>query len=190
LTVAPAGPGRYHVEGHAIVSADDRIAAADGLTPATLRHPADWRRFQTALDAAALIVLGRLSHEANPNRHARPRLVVSSSANAIEQRPDAWWWNPARVSATEAFAAAAPAGGSIAVPGGHLVFDLFLKHGFDAFHLSRVALVRLPDGVPVFSAVADDMTADAVLASHGMTAEPSETLDRAAAVTLTVWRRR
>ena len=39
-----------------------------------------------------------------------------------------------------------PRGGDVAVPGGQVVFDLFLKIGFDAFHLSRAHGVRLPGG--------------------------------------------
>ncbi len=183
----PAAPG-YRIEGHAIVSADDRIAGADGLTPAALNNPADWARFQAALDEAVLIVLGRLSHLANPNRQNRARLVVSSSVARIEHRSDAWWWNPAGASLAEALAAAAPGGGTIAVPGGRLVFDLFLALGFDAFHLSRAQRVRLPEGIPVFSEVLAGKSADAILAAHGMAPAQRETLDRDAGVSLTVWR--
>ena len=53
MSRAPAAPG-YSIEGHAIVSADDRIAGADGLTPPSLNNPADWARFQAALDDAVL----------------------------------------------------------------------------------------------------------------------------------------
>jgi len=180
----------YRIEGHAIVSADDRIAGADGKTPRALNNPADWARFQAALDAAAIVVLGRKSHVANPNPHNRPRLVVSSSNAGIERRSDAWWWNPAGVSLADALDAAAPGGGIVAVPGGRLVFDLFLEIGFDAFDLSRAERLRLPDGVPVFSAVAEGKTADAVLAERGLVANRHKTLDPAADVTLTLWRRR
>lgn len=188
MSAAPAVPG-YRIEGHAIVSADDRIAGADGLTPAALNNAADWTRFQAELDGAALVVLGRLSHAANPNRRNRPRLVVSSSSRGIERRSDAWWWNPAGVSLADALAAAAPGGGIVAVPGGRLVFDLFLDLGFDAFYLSRSAHVRLPDGISAFSEVADGKTADAVLAGHGLLIDRREALDSTAGVTLTVWRR-
>jgi hypothetical protein len=181
-------PG-YRIEGHAIVSADDRIAGADGMTPAALNNASDWARFQAALDAAALVVVGRVSHEANPNRNGRRRLIVSSSSAGIEQRRDGWWWNPKRNSLTEALAAAAPGGGTIAVPGGRLVFDLFLALGFDAFYLSRSARVRLPDGVPIFSAVARGETAAALLSAHGLVVEQEETLDPDAGVVLSTWRR-
>lgn len=188
MSAAAAVPG-YRIEGHAIVSADDRIAGADGVTPAALNNAADWARFQAALDEAVLVVLGRLSHEANPNHKKRPRLVVSSSASGIEHRTDGWWWNPARASVDNALRIAAPKGGLVAVPGGRLVFDLFLNLGFDAFQLSRSARVRLPGGIPVFTAAAGGKTADEVLAAHGMEPGPVETLDATAGVTLTVWRR-
>jgi hypothetical protein len=45
-----------------------------------------------------------------------------------------------------------PRGGDVAVPGGQVVFDLFLKIGFDAFHLSRAHGVRLPGGRALFRA--------------------------------------
>ena len=41
--------------------------------------------------------------------------------------------------------------GTIAVIGGPQVFTLFLKLGYDCFHMSRAVKVRLPGGLPVFS---------------------------------------
>ena len=178
---------RFH--GHAIVSADDRIADATGQTPATLRHDADWLRFQAALDASVVTVLGRLGHAANPNRRGRNRLVLSSAISRVERRADAWWWNPAEAPLAEALAAAAPDGGIVAVPGGMRVFDLFLATGYDEFHLTRAAHVLIPDGTPVFSAVRDGASADALLAASGLRPDTPEMLDPAAHLTLTVWRR-
>jgi len=180
--------GNWSIHGHAIVSADDRIAGPDGLTPESLRNDADWARFQAALDEAAVTVLGRLGHEANPNLKRRNRLVLSSSARGIERRADAWWWNPADALLDEALARAAPAGGVAAVPGGRQVFDMFLEIGFDAFHLVRARDVRIADGVPVFSAVTAGESAEHTLAAHGLVPGPTEELDPAAGVLLTVWR--
>ena len=78
-------PG-YRIEGHAIVSDDERIAGPDGQTPLALSNEADWLRFQAALDGAAVVLIGRRSHEANPNQARRNRVVVSSSAAGIERR--------------------------------------------------------------------------------------------------------
>jgi hypothetical protein len=174
--------------GHAIVSADDRIADATGQTPASLRHDADWVRFQAALDASVVTVLGRLGHEAHPNRRGRNRLVLSSAARRVERRADTWWWNPAEAPLAEALAAAAPQGGIVAVPGGMRVFDLFLAAGYDEFHLTRVANVLVPDGTPVFSAVRAGGTADALLAASGLHPDAPELLDPAAHLSLTLWR--
>lgn len=185
-TVAPV-PG-YRIEGHAIVSADDCIAAADGATPPSLSNDADWLRFQKALDASAVVLLGRVSHEYNPNTRRRNRLIVSSRATGVERRADGWWWNPAGASLAEALAGAAPDGGMVAVPGGHLVFDL-LRPAFSAFHLARATRVTLPGGVPLFSAVARGCAANAILAADGLIAGATETLDEPAGVTLTIWQR-
>jgi hypothetical protein len=176
------------IHGHAIVSADDRIAEADGTVPAALRNDADWSRFQAALDEAAVTVLGRRGHEANPNRKGRNRLVLSSSARGVERRGDAWWWNPAEAPVADALARAAPAGGIAAITGGCRVFDFFLRHAFDEFHLARAAGVLVPDGIPLFSAVAAGLSAEDVLLRHGLVAGASEGLDRGKAVSLVVWR--
>jgi dihydrofolate reductase len=180
---------RYDIHGHAIVSADDRIADRNGVTPAALRNERDWERFQASLDRAAVTVLGRLGHEANPNFRGRNRLVLSSSARGIERRPDAFWWNPAEASLAEALAKAAPAGGIVAVPGGRRVFDFFLAAGFGEFHLSRATRVAIPDGIPLFTEVLAGKSAAEILAAHGLVAEPTEILDPAASVEFTRWRR-
>ncbi len=182
------GPWRIH--GHAIVSADDRIAGPDGLTPPSLRNEADWRRFQQALDEAAVTVLGRLGHEANPNAKGRNRLVLSSSAHGVERRADGWWWNPAEAPLADALHLAAPGGGIVAVPGGRQVFDLFLASGYDEFYLARAESVRLGPGIAVFSAVAEGRRAAALLAAHGLVAAATELIDPQARVTLTRWHRR
>jgi hypothetical protein len=180
---------KYRIEGHAIVSVDDRIATPDGETPAALSNEADWLRFQAALDESAVVVLGRLSHEANPNTARRNRLIVSTAAGGVERRSDGWWWNPAEAPLPVALKSAAPNGGIVAVPGGRLIFDLILKIGFDAFHLARATQVRIPDGVPLFSAIGPRRNAEDVLTGAGLVAGPVETLDETAGVTLVIWRR-
>jgi hypothetical protein len=180
--------GAWFIHGHAIISDNDCIADATGATPPSLRNDADWRRFQAALDRAAVIVLGRLGHEANPNRRKRNRLVLSSSASGVERR-DALWWNPAEAPVTEALAAAAPRGGIVAVPGGRRVFDLFLQIGFDAFDLARVHGLVIPDGVPIFSAVETGKRPENLLAAHGLIRRSTELLDARAGVGLALWRR-
>jgi len=181
--------GRWRIHGHAIVSDDDMIAGPDGLTPPSLRNDADWALFQQALDEAAVTVLGRLGHEANPNVKGRNRLVVSSSVAAVERKAGDWWWNPAGASGEEALAQAAPGGGIVAVPGGRRVFDLFLGLGYDRFDLSRAAGVRVPGGIPLFSEVAEGKSADRILADAGLVAGQPQHIDPQSGIMLTVWRR-
>ncbi len=179
----------YSLEGHAIVSTDDRIADADGDKPPGLDHPADWARFQAALDEAALVVMGRSSHETSPNPRHRNRLILSRRVSGLEQRGDGWWWNPGGASLDEALSAAAPDGGAIAVVGGREVFDHFLGVGFDAFHLSRNAAITLPGGIPIFGACAAGTPAETVLEGAGLEPGAREVLDAMAGVSVRVWRR-
>ena len=86
--------GNLEITGYAIVSDDDKIAAADGLTPPSLRNEKDWELYQRAQELANLIIFARRSHELEPNVHKLPRLVVSREAAGLEHRPDSWWWNP------------------------------------------------------------------------------------------------
>jgi hypothetical protein len=184
-------PSGYVVHGHAILSRDDMFADASGRTPPQLRNPADWRRFQAALDAAAVTVLGRLGHEAHPNSapERRRRLVVSARAKGLERGDDAWWWNPAGRPFEDALQQVAPGGGIIAVPGGQRVFDLFLTIGYDEFHLARAERVTLRDGRTLFSGLTAERSAEDMLSGSGLVSAGHEVLDPAAGVTLAIWRR-
>lgn len=179
----------YEIHGYAIVSDDDRIADADGRMPNSLRNDADWAYFQAELDKAALVVLGRLGHEVNPNTKQRRRLILSTLGSGLEQKPDGWWWNPDRMSWAEAVGAVLPSGGRIAVPGGRRVFDLFLKTGYDTFHLARAHGVRVPGGVPLFSTCDEGAVAETILAREGLEESGRRVLDPTVPVTLSLWRR-
>ena len=179
----------FSLHGHAIVSADDRIANRNGMTPRALRYETDWTRFQSALDSACVTVLGRRGHEINPNIKSRKRLVLSSTARGVERRADAWWWNPEEAQLGEALAQAAPSGGIVVVPGGRRVFDFFLAVGFDEFHLARAPLVKIPGGIPVFSEVSAGVSAEQILAANDLLAGPPEVIDPTASVEMTLWRR-
>jgi dihydrofolate reductase len=179
--------GPYVIHGYAIVSTDDRIAGPDGRMPPALYNDADWALFQAALQRAAVTVLGRLGHEQNANKLGRNRLVVSSSVGEMERRANGIWWNPATAKAEAALAAAAPGGGTVAVVGGRRVFDLFLEIGFDEFHLTRMARVVIPGGIPVFSGVDAGRPAEEILAGRGLVPGRRESLDKDAEVTLVVW---
>jgi hypothetical protein len=176
------------IDGYAIVSDDDRIAGPDGLVPASLRNEKDWEYYQNALARADLIVFGHRSHELEPNVRGDSRLVISTRVAGLEQRADAWWWNPTRTNWVEAAKELLPLGGDVAIPGGQGVFDLFLRIGFDAFHLSRAHGVKLPGGRAVFSACDTGLTAEAVLAVAGLSPSEKIPLDPGHGVAMTVWR--
>ena len=179
---------RIEIHGYAIVSDNDRIADASGRTPDVLRNDADWAYFQAELDRSAVLVLGRLGHEANPNPKGRLRMVLSSASTGLERRPDAWWWNPGAISWGRAIGTVLPEGGRVAVPGGRRVFDLFLGIGYDAFHLTRAEGAFIPGGVAVFSGCDAGRSAEALLSEKGLRPGPPQVLDPQGPVSLTVWR--
>lgn len=180
---------KVEIHGYAIVSDNDRIADATGLTPDVLRNDADWAYFQAELNKSDLTVLGRLGHEANPNPKKRLRMVLSSSSSGLDRREDAWWWNPGKLSWEEAIGRVLPNGGRVAVPGGRRVFDLFLTAGYTAFHLTRAEGAFIPDGVAVFSECDAGKSAEAVLAEAGLKPVEKQVLDPNGPVSLVVWSR-
>ena len=190
-TPNPAGTKARPIEitGYAIVSDDDKIAGPDGLVPPSLRNDKDWEAYQRALAESDLIVFGRRSHEFEPNVRGDRRLVVSREAGGLEERVDAWWWNPERVTWAEAVKRLMPGGGSVAAPGGQIVFDLFLMIGFDAFHLSRAHEVKLPGGRSIFSACDAGVPATDVLTAAGLAPAEKVLLDPAQGVDMTIWRK-
>lgn len=180
--------GNLDITGYAIVSDDDKIAGADGLTPASLRNEKDWELYQRAQKQAALVVFARRSHELEPNIHRTLRLVVSREAAGLESRPDSWWWDPRRITWEEVATRLLPKGGGVAIGGGQVVFDLFLAIGFDGFHLSRARGVKLPGGRSVFSACGAGVTAATVLEQHGLAVSKTIPLDPAHGVEMEIWR--
>jgi hypothetical protein len=102
--------------------------------------------------------------------------------------PNAWVWNPASMPFAETCKKIGVTGGKIAVSGGGGVFGLFLKIGFDTFHLSRVGKLLLPGGRPVFPDV-PAKTPEQVLTEHGLKPDPVKVFDGAEDVTLVSWRR-
>lgn len=140
------------VEGHAIVSEDGMIAAADGSMPDALRSDADWRLFQAALDRAAIVVLGRLGHSRHPNPGRRRLVLTRSVADLVADPNDplATYWNPAGLPIDAAVERLGISTGTVAVTGGTGTFDLFLPY-YDRFVLSEVRNLTLAGGVPCFS---------------------------------------
>lgn len=175
---------------HAIVSADDRIADADGQFPPALRNDADWAQFQAALDRADLTLLGRASHDAAPNVRGRMRLIVTGRRAGLTRDGEGWWLNPAEIPLAVALEQILPQGGTVAVPGGQGVFDLVGAAGFVAFHLARAHRVQLPGGRGLFAACERGAAVADILSAGGLVADPAAMIDPAAEVSLTVWRRR
>lgn len=163
------------VEGHAIVSVDGMIAAADGSMPPALRNEADWRIFQAALDVAALVVLGRLGHTRHPNP-GRKRLVLTRSVDTLEADPDdplTTYWNPSGMEIAVALERLGIAEGTIAVTGGTGTFDHFIPF-YDQFVLSEVRDLTLDNGIPCFTKGHPRF----VLPGAGLAARDMELIDR------------
>ena len=93
--------GPFRIEGYAIACLDGTIADATGLMPDSLKLEADQRFFEKALDRAAVVVHGRMSHEGQPNSAKRRRLILTRRVKALAHDPDnanARFWNPAGAS--------------------------------------------------------------------------------------------
>jgi len=183
--------GSHRVEGYAIVSADDMIADAQGEMPEAIRHPADQAFLQSELDRAAVVVHGRHSYEGGPHAPQRKRLIVTRRIRSLApdpSLPNATLWNPAGATLKAALAVVGAGAGVIAIIGGTEVFGLFLPE-YDAFHLTRAGLARIPGGRPLFPQVGADTRAADVLLRYGLKPGPRRDLDAAMAVTLTSWSR-
>ena len=114
---------------------------------------------------------------------SRRRLIVTRQVAGLAADPHnskARLWNPAGASLEAACAALGLSSGTVAVIGGPQVYTLFLKLGYDCFHLSRAVKVRLPGGLPLFGG-----EPEAALTAAGLKARPTQWLaDR---LTLTDW---
>jgi len=185
-------PGPSRIEGYAIVSADGMLADANRRMPEGLIVEADQKFFRGGLERAAAVVHGRHSHEGGPQSKQRHRLIVTRQVESVAADPthaNAVLWNPMGAALDEAWEALGAPPGTLAVIGGPEVYGLFLDIGYDAFHLSRSAHVRLPGGRPVFPEVASGRTPEEVMASHGLKPGPTRVLDEAAGATLVTWQK-
>ncbi len=155
--------------------------------PASLRNEADWREFQAALDAAALVVLGRLGHERHLNP-GRRRLVLTHGVSTMipdGRDPLALLWNPLALPLARVLEALEIGEGVIAITGGTGVFDYFLG-AYNRFDLSEVHRSVLPGGTPCFGGGHPRV----VLAANGLAPGEGALIDADAGVTTTSWRRR
>ncbi len=178
------------IEGYVIVSADGMLADATGEMPQSLKFPADQKFFETALDAAALIVHGRNSFEDQPRSALRTRLILTHKVAALAadpENPKATLWNPAGASFDDACRRAGVASGVAAIIGGPDVFGMFMDR-YDAFWLSQAHGLKIPDGQGGFPGVPQKTPQD-ILIQHGLTVAEVRKLDPAHDVDVTVWRR-
>ena len=177
------------IEGYVIVSADGMLADAKGVMPDSIRNDADQRFFQSGLDAAAVVVHGRHSHEGGPRAARRKRLVVTRQIAGLApdpSHPNSTLWNPVGASLEQALDAIGVSDGTIAVIGGPEVFSQFLPL-YDSFHLSRAANAKIPGGLAVFTEVGPNATPEDVLARHGLKPGARRDLDPGAGVSLVTW---
>jgi hypothetical protein len=185
-------PGPTSIEAFAIVSDDGMLADSTRRIPPALVVEADQKFFHGSLENAAVVVHGRHSHEGGPRADLRHRLVLTHRVPALAphpKHPQALLWNPQRATLEEAWAELGAPDGMLAVIGGPDANQLFLDYGFDAFHLSRVAGVRLPGGHPVFPGIGPDRTPEDILAAHGLKPGPERVLDASRGATLVTWTR-
>ena len=182
--------GSIRIERYAIVSADGMIADAGGLMPDSLKIEADQRFYAKALDRAAVVAHGRLSHEGQPNSASRRRLILTRRVGGLAADPDnpnAKLWNPAGATFEEACAAVGCRAGTVAIGGGTDIYSLFLKFGYDDFYLARAEKVRLPGGVPCFAQGRFGSPPEQVLNESGL--NPRKFHRLADGVTLVKWSR-
>src|SRR5882672_1080526 len=140
-------PGPSRIESYAIVSVDGMLADANRIIPDELKVEADQRFFHDGLARAAAVVHGRHSHEGGPDADRHHRLIVTTRVAALApdtRHPKSLLWNPKGAELGEAWTALGASAGTLAVIGGPDVYGLFLDIGYDTFHLSRAAQVRLP----------------------------------------------
>jgi hypothetical protein len=179
------------IEGFAIVSRDGMLAGADGLMPNSLKFDRDQEFLDKTLDAAALLVHGRMSHEGQSRSSARRRLLLTRSAGPFSTtpfEPNVWLWSPDATPFRAVCAALGVKSGVVAILGGTAAYDLFLPH-YGAFHLCRAGQVELPRGVPVLSAVSAGRSPSDVLQSAGLKLAGEIVLDAAHDLTHQTWRR-
>ena len=177
--------GAFRIEAYVIASADGMIADSSGVQPASLQFEADRRHFESGLKRADAIVNGRHSAEPHADAASRRRLILTRQVAGLAPdpgNPKARLWNPAGASLEEACGALGLNSGTLAVIGGPRVFTLFLKLGYDCFHLSRAVNVRLPGGLSLFGG-----DPDAALHAAGLKPRPPLWLDEG--LTLTDWER-
>lgn len=178
------------IEGYVIVSADGMLADASGVMPASLKFESDQKFFESALDAADLIVHGRNSYEDQPRSPERTRIILTRSISTLARDPEnpkATLWNPAGASFDDACRMSGVTDGIAAIIGGPVVFGMFMDR-YDTFWLSQAHALTIPGGMGGFPGVPLRSPQD-ILAAHGLKADERRILDADHRVDVTAWRR-
>jgi hypothetical protein len=184
-------PRPDRIEGLAIVSVEGMIADARGIQPPSLKLEADQKFFRAQCERADVLAHGRHSSEGGPHFDGRRRLILTRQIATLAPDPDnpkALLWNPAGASLDQAWEAFGLSGGLLVATGGTDGFGLFLKLGYDVFHLTRAAHASLPGGRPVFPGVPSH-TPEHLLAARGLKPGATQVLDASEGVTLVTWTR-
>jgi dihydrofolate reductase len=156
-TLSVALPRSRHVEiyGLAVVSSDGFIARNSAELPSSWASGDDFFFLQQKLALGGACVMGRLTHELNPNVSGRQRVVCTRAVDSpklVDQHT--LMLNPERMAPEELVRISSEHGGlpRVFVLGGTRIYDLFLQHvGFDRFDLSVESGVRLGAGLPLFT---------------------------------------
>lgn len=181
---------RLRIEGYVILSANGMLADKSHRMPASLKFDADQKFFESALDAASLIVHGRHSFEDQPRSAQRTRIVLTRKVAVLAADPDnpkAILWNPAGASFDDACRRTGVTSGTAAIIGGPDVFGMFMDC-YDIFWLSQAHDLVIPDGVGGFPGI-PGKTPQHILSQHGLKAAEVRKLDPARHVDVTAWRR-
>lgn len=181
---------RLRIEGYVILSGNGMLADSRGVMPPELKFDADQRFFETALDAADLIVHGKHSFEDQPRSPLRTRIVLTRTVPALARDPSnakATLWNPASASFEDACRHAGVTSGTAAIIGGPEVFEMFMNR-YDVFWLSQAHRLTIPDGTGGFPGIPAQSAQD-ILTAHGLTPTETRVLDTTHAVDVTAWRR-
>ncbi len=178
------------IEGYVILSANGMLADASGIMSPELKFDADQQFFESALDAADLIVHGKHSFEDQPRSPLRTRIVLTRTVPALARdpaNPKATLWNPAGASFADACRMSGVTAGTVAIIGGPVVFGMFMDR-FDTFWLSQAHRLTIPGGVGGFPDIPSRTPQD-ILAAHGLKAAETRVLDAERGVDVTAWRR-
>jgi dihydrofolate reductase len=156
-TVSVSIPRLRNVEifGLAVVSSDGFIARNSAELPSSWASGDDFAYLQQQLALGGACVMGRLTHELNPNVRGRQRVVCTRAVDSpklVDQHT--LMLNPEKMAPEELVRISSEHGGlpRVFVLGGTRIYDLFLQHvGFDRFDLSVESGVRLGAGLPLFT---------------------------------------